>query len=206
MRLRLVLATTLALCFSESGVRGVALAQTARDSAVVLVPRERRYAVIGTTATELAQSIRRDNPFDVPGRRGSHQAEFRRRADLVRGTRGCEPRNLRITVESEITLPEWVPRDPIDSTLVRQWARFVTDLRTHEEGHRAISMRIAEEAAGELRALRTPSCAAWSVAADSVIQRKLREHQNRQDAHDSDRRAGVGAQPQWPPRPPPRLD
>ena len=199
------MAATFALCFGGNGVREVARVQHPRDPNVVLVPRERRYAVIGTTANEIAQSIRRDNPFDVPGWRGSHHAEFRRRADLVTGTRGCEPRNLRIDVESEITLPEWTPREPTDSTLVGQWARFMKDLRTHEEGHRAISIRIGEEAAQELRALRTASCMNWSAAADALMQRKLREHRSRQEAYDADRRAGRGVKPQWPPRPPPGL-
>ena len=166
----------------------------------MLLPREQTYKVEGATAAELAESMRRNSPFvRTPGSRANHRYQMRWRYTLGDGSLGCEARTVTIEVESEITLPQWTPPADVDPALVAQWKRFMADLRVHEEGHRGITLRVAEESARELRRLRSPTCAAWRDAARLVMDRKSREQRIRQEEHDAETRRDRRVRPRWPP-------
>src|SRR5687767_5854362 len=176
-----MVARVLAVGCGGAAVSSGALSPHSRHPDVVLLPRERTYTVQGATAAELAASMTANSPFDrTPRPRANHHYQIRWRYTLGDAALGCEARTVRIEVDSEITLPEWTPPAGVDSTLVAQWMRFMADLRTHEEGHRGISLRSAEESARELRQLRTPTCASWRDAANRLMDRKSREQRIRQ--------------------------
>lgn len=164
---------------------------------VRLVTHERPYEVDGTTAAELLQSMRRYGP--AAGTFGSHHVEYRRRYALAETPTGCVAQQVSVEVVSDIILPQWVPPAQVDSQLVAQWMRFVTNLRSHEESHRTIAMRVAEDLVRKLRELQARTCLGWQDAAGQAMQGALRDYQIRQARYDRDSRAESQDKLRWPP-------
>ena len=160
---------------------------------VKVVPLQRDYEVTGSTAIELLESMRQWSP----GGFGLHNVEFRRAYSLAEGAALCRAQQVTVEVVSEIRLPEWVARPAtVDSQLVTQWTLFVANLRSHEEVHRTMAIRIANDLVRELRAVETRTCVGWIDAAEQLTVRARREYAVKQERYDRDARARL----RWPPR------
>ena len=163
---------------------------------VRLVTHDRPYEVDGATAAELLQSLRRYGP---PGNFGLHQVVYRRRYMLAETPTGCVAQQVSVEVVSDIILPKWIQPEVVDSQLVAQWTRFVTNLRSHEESHRTIAMRVAEDLVRKLRELQARTCIGWQDAAEQAMKDAMRDYSVRQARYDRDARAESGDKLRWPP-------
>jgi predicted secreted Zn-dependent protease len=72
--------------------------------------------------------------------------------------RGCTLRDVEIALAVTFSLPEWTPGAGTEDALRRDWARFDSNLRRHEDRHRALAEAGAEAILRELDGLSAPTC------------------------------------------------
>ena len=129
------------------------------------------YPVAGATADAVHRSMSRGGPTmdgtTYFGMTGSEiRVRFRTRADGD----GCRLDAVGVDLDVTMTLPAWEPDGPTDYALRRDWARFASALRRHEDGHRARAEAGARAVADALAAVRAPTCAAADAAAQGAVQ------------------------------------
>jgi predicted secreted Zn-dependent protease len=159
---------------------------------------ERDYEVLGSSAADLLRSMKENSSS---ASFGSHNVEYRRTYTLAEAPNGCRAQSAAVEVVTWISLPKWVMQpEPVDSQLVEQWNVFVANLRSHEEAHRAIAIRIANDLVRELHRLETRTCIGWIDAAEQVMVGARRDYMVRQERYDRDQRVESQNRLRWPPR------
>ena len=131
----------------------------------------RTYAVEGATVDAVHRSMGRGGPTmdgaTYFGMTGSEiHVRFRARPDGD----GCRLDAVEVDLDVTMTLPEWEARGPTDYALRRDWARFSSALRRHEDGHRRRAEAGARAVAAALAAVRAPTCAAAEAEAGRAVQ------------------------------------
>lgn len=161
---------------------------------------EVRYDVTGGTVDEIRTSLRRSAAEVLPGgSTGYHRWDIRWTYRYARAEVYCELSDIAIELNSTITLPEWRQPENADSTLVAAWNRYLADLRSHEDGHRALAYRTASEIRRALARLRVEDCAFIVNEARKVGEALLARHRKESADFDADPANRVT----WPPRSPP---
>lgn len=105
-----------------------------------------------------------------------------------------------VTVDVTLTFvyPRWAPPPAVPARLRAQWHTILAGLRVHEDGHKDIVMKAAEEVQRTLEALpAASSCAelkqAASTAGHAVLERTRRRH----DEYDATTRHGMTQGAHW---------
>ena len=136
----------------------------------------RRYAVGGETAEAVHRSMGDGGPtLDGTTYFGMTASEIGVRFRTAEADDGCRLDAVEVDLDLTMTLPEWEPAGPTDYALRRDWARFESALRRHEDGHRDRAVAGAQAVADALAGVRAATCA----EADAEGQRRVREAQDR---------------------------
>ena len=157
------------------------------------------YSVRGRTEQEILTSMRARGPKSGGADFfGLTETQFAYRYWKNETERGCTLDQIRIDLNVTITLPEWIePRDaPYE--LRRDWTRFESALRRHEDGHREIAEWGAREIYHVLANLRTTTCADMDVAARRAAQRLREVSEQRQRRFDDQNGHGRTQGAYWP--------
>ena len=101
------------------------------------------YAVRGTTAEGIGLELQAFGPRrDGRTFHGLHQAPWRWRFSTERTALGtCRLTEFTLVIRSTITLPHLEPDPQRPPALQDAWDAYLSSLRTHEEGHRGITVR-----------------------------------------------------------------
>lgn len=158
------------------------------------------YDVIGSTADEMARSIREQRPrrgdgWTVAQTEWSARVEVRQSQELY----GCRIERARINLFFVVTLPRWRPGTAVPEELRRQWDDFLAAVVAHEEKHKQITTIQAREFAKSLGELRLRSCSGVQEAVDDVQQRFVGRAQQLNDGFDRDTANGDAEGVRWPP-------
>lgn len=160
----------------------------------------RTYEVTGRTEDEILASLRANGPRS--GDRsffGLTETEMEFRYWKVPSETGCALERIRLDLHVVFTLPRWEPGRETPYALRRDWARFESALRRHEDQHRAIAERNARAVYHALRDLRAPSCEAIDERARQLAERIRADGEREQYAFDRRTRHGGTQGALWPP-------
>lgn len=157
------------------------------------------YDVTGTTEEEVLASMRALGPKS--GDRdffGLTSTEMSYRYWKTSTAEGCRLEQIRLDLHVVVTLPQWAAPRGAPYELKRDWSRFETALRRHEDGHREIAEWSAREVYHALHNLRTPTCDAIDAAAQGVADRLRETGELRQAAFDRQTHHGSSQGAVWP--------
>ena len=150
------------------------------------------YDVHGSTVAELRADMRRLGP-KVEGTSfvGETRSPMRWtwRTESVRGS-SCVVRDVMVVVNAQITLPRWVPPAGADSTVIKEWNRFLTALEVHEAGHKDISAKAGKMIIDRLRNISAP-CALLSNRANDIARDIVTKQMDEQRTYDATTRHGL---------------
>ena len=129
------------------------------------------YAVEGTAAREILNSMQRNGPSD--GDESffaitSAQSGFRYLP--VETPQGCTLDEIGVQTEITVTLPKWVDVKSATPALQETWEHFMSRLLQHERWHIDASKTAAEEFYAVLFDLQQPTCAQLDSHAKRMIQ------------------------------------
>ena len=151
------------------------------------------YDVHGTTVAELRADMRRLGP-KVEGTSfvGETRSPMRWtwRTESLRGGSSCGIRDVMVVVNAQITLPRWVPPAGADTSLVKEWNRFLTALEVHEAGHKDISAKAGKAIIDRLRNLSSP-CALLGSRANDIARDIVTKQMEEQRTYDATTRHGL---------------
>lgn len=89
-----------------------------------------------------------------------------------------------VSLRVEHLFPRWTGRSAAPQELTTEWSRYITALRTHEDGHADIGRAVATGTLAMLRALSAPDCAGLRPAAEAAFAAILAEGRGRERAYD----------------------
>lgn len=160
---------------------------------------ERRdtYPVQGRNRRELAAALRKAQ--------ASHRGEEDRGGSVARTSQalamrfeldpvpgGCRFKDLAVTLDVIIHLPEWLQRGSASRSLRESWDRMHDALRRHEEGHRDIALDSARFLYRGLESLGVQAdCQALRREAQRVFFRAQLRHSVRDGAYEHRTRHGI---------------
>jgi len=151
------------------------------DAEEILEP----YAVTGTTANEIRQSIDQNRGRDYDAYT-SWFISWQFTSSL------CDGSGLRITVEVRYSVPDWDP--PVDAApaLVESWESYVDALFCHEFGHALHGLDAANDVYDELSSIDAGGdCAAQQALADAAFQSIIDEYAALDIAYDDETNHGA---------------
>lgn len=114
------------------------------------------FPIFGATPRELQDSIRTNGPYNqIVKQHVNAQIGWRLnwKFDYIRDKSQCRIGKFKITLSTEITFPKWMNPEAADESVRRLWNSVAKDIRTHEDGHKAIGVEGANVLARRLRAL-----------------------------------------------------
>lgn len=151
------------------------------------------YPVEGATAAQLVSQIQQRGPLWRDGNRyeAMHTWKMHRTFGVSEQGDRCVLSQPKIIVETRITLPQWQPPRTASVNLVSSWNKYTTALKTHEDGHQAISLAAGREVERILSSFPSyPTCAELRLAAKAAVSAVL-EHTS-QAQQDYDRKTQHG--------------
>jgi predicted secreted Zn-dependent protease len=154
----------------------------------------RPYDIAGTTFAELNAAGMRSGPVSKnSGARVWGMCTWQVTWTFSRGGMGqCALGKFSVTVGATIDLPRWINRDAASESVRGSWDRFAAALRVHEDGHKDIGVRAANDLANRLRALAPArTCDELDRNIAALGDRILAEHRALDRAYD--RSTGNGA-------------
>ncbi|KFL37757.1 DUF922 domain-containing protein [Arenimonas donghaensis] len=134
----------------------VAAVATPSDPGLRYTEQRETYAVQGINRRELRTALRRAQAEagtmgDGSVARTSQDLSMRYELEPVEG--GCRLKDLAVSLDVTIHLPEWVPEGAVRKDLMDDWNRMRDALERHEEGHRDIALESARYLLAGLRDL-----------------------------------------------------
>ena len=188
----------------ELPARGVPVQNVAGggiEAGVFVDTSERSYRLSGGSASEILASLREGGPhvggehfFGLTKSESSFQLQPR-----IDGAT-CVADDVRIELAIEITLPEWTPAGDVPYELQRDWTRFSTALKRHEDGHRQIAVDGAEATRTALDGVRGASCEEVQLRARQLAQRIANETEAEHHRYDDQTGHGRTQGAEWPVR------
>jgi len=155
----------------------------------------RPYDISGSTLAELNAAAQRSGPVSkATGTRVWGVCAWRVTWNFSHAGREgkCAVDKFTITVGATIDLPRWTNRDAAPGSMKSGWDRFAAALRRHEDGHKDIGVRAANDLANRLRALPAEkTCAELDRKVVVLGDRVLSEYRLLDQAYD--RSTGNGA-------------
>lgn len=127
------------------------------------------YGVTGSRADEMLASMAAEAP-QTDGEMFFGLTVTQLSFKYVRETtnRTCTLHDVQVALDVTVSLPEWTPGPNTEYDLRRDWVRFESSLRRHEDYHRVLAERGAETIRRELGRVTAPTCA----EADSEARRR----------------------------------
>ena len=157
------------------------------------------YPVHGTTESEILASLRANGPsadgktfFGLTGSESSYRLQPQMQAAT------CVADDARIELAVTITLPSWDAPADAPYELKRDWTRFETALKRHEDGHRDIAVQGAHAIREALRGVRRASCQDVQFEARQRADRIARETEEAHNRYDEQTDHGRTQGAQWP--------
>lgn len=134
----------------------LAAVATPADPGLVYTEQRETYVVQGVNRRELRAALRQAQADGRDEReasvaRTSQDLSMRYELEPVDG--GCRAKDLVVSLDVTIHLPEWVPEGVANKGLVEDWNRMRDALERHEEGHRDIALESAHYLLAGLRDL-----------------------------------------------------
>lgn len=162
-------------------------------AAPAMTERHEDYTITGRSAAELRGQMDRLGPRSEDGKvydantRSELQWSYQYRTDLD----GCRIASADVRLSVVYVMPRWAdygsaPRDVRDN-----WDRYLVRLTAHEQGHRDVSLQVAEDFERELLAMRGRYCEDLGKAADEAGKGKQRELRDRNRSFDDRTRHGA---------------
>lgn len=202
------ISTALAACASAGASAAGALAGGAPDDRTPLAPagvllndRVVTYPVRGRTVGEVWRAMTAAAPTATgTAYHGRNDFALSWQWRTAAGTGlGCELRDPRVSVTSQITVPTLVPDSAAEPRLVERWAAYDAALRRHERGHEVIAARAAGDLVHALRRVRTAGCLAADSEGDRTARAALTALQAAERAYDDSTGHGRTQGAVWPP-------
>ena len=157
------------------------------------------YPVRGVTESEILASLRANGPsmngesfFGLTASESSYRLQPRME------TATCVAGDARVELAVTITLPSWDAPADAPYELKRDWARFETALKRHEDGHRDIAVQGAEAIREALRGFSRASCQDVQFEARARADRIARETEAAHNRYDEQTDHGRTQGAQWP--------
>lgn len=147
----------------------------------------RHYAVSGDNAEALRRAIDASGPAGPDGARWAGRTDWTLHYRFwTRSTGGpCRVERVSVTLATVMTLPEWAGAPAASPPLQQRWARFLSALRVHEEGHRRHGQLGADELERRLATLPPhPDCPAMDAAVRPVADEIIARHAAMGPAYD----------------------
>lgn len=146
------------------------------------------YDVPGRTPDEISGSMAK---LISAGAAGAHQAagtarqEVSASFDLIAQGSLCRAQRVGVELDTVITLPRL--REGVTIALQQRWSRFEQAISSHENSHKAIAVRVANDLRQELdsAAERGGTCSEMSAAFTAAQQRAHAQMQRRQSEYDA---------------------
>lgn len=158
------------------------------------------YDLAGTTLQDLTASLDAYGP-QQGGRRFFGLTEWEVNAEYRWSAHetGCAMEDIVVRVAVRTTMPRWRPDRSVHPRTQHAWDRFVRNLDTHEEGHRARATEAGEAIRWRLVSLREPTCHTMKRAAERTVAEILNEYEARNRAYDHRTGHGRTQGAVWPP-------
>lgn len=144
-------------------------------------PLYTHYPISGSTVQELGAQMKSLGPPQQDGRRFPGGASWNidwQYSTTQQGAR-CRIGQVRVNLESTITLPQWQQHAQAESGLAAAWDTFLAQLDVHEQGH----VQHGVEAAEQIRQALTGMTGSCSTLAEQANQRGVQiiEQYNQRD-------------------------
>lgn len=145
---------------------GLPLASGTSTEPVRTTVTERTYRVTGSRADEMLASMAAASPR-VEGETffGLTVTQMSFRYVHAAAGRSCALHDVQVALDVSVALPAWTPGRDAGYDLRRDWARFESSLRRHEEHHRVLAERGARAIQREMDGLAAATCAAVDAEA-----------------------------------------
>ncbi len=153
----------------------------------VVVERRRFYALDARDVTELRRQLDERGPRSRFGHPASALTRHDVVAEYVVGETGagCVLSDIRVRIDIDIQLPQWLPKRVPPAALAEQWLRLEAALTEHELGHRDNGVWAAGEFLRRLRELQSaPDCENMAADAKNVRLALVAELQAREEDFD----------------------
>src|SRR4051812_41621183 len=150
------------------------------------------YDVHGATLLELRADMRRSGPkisdsSFVAETRSPMKWTWKTKSN---GVSSCELEDIQVSVNAQVLLPRWTPPADTEPGLAAEWARFMTALETHENGHKDISAQAGREIVNKLRGL-SGSCSNIGSRANDIAHAIVDRAELDQRKYDAETRHGL---------------
>lgn len=152
-----------------------------------------RYPVAGNCEKDLSEQLARKATCRPDGRKYDSQVKWKVgwAFDHERAAGACSPEGFRLTVNMTTSLPDWVDRATAPEPLMFKWDVYLQSLERHEQGHRAIVLRAAEELSRAIAALPpASSCKELDRRVNQVCRTRLARLAEEQDGYDAETEHG----------------
>ena len=116
----------------------------------------RHYPVSGDSPYALHASMMQNGPFnEIVQQRVYAEIEWRYQWKFDYTAEGgkCRIKQFVITLLTTITMPQWINSEEAPPAMRALWPKVVTNIRKHEDGHKAIGIEGANVLARRLKAL-----------------------------------------------------
>ncbi len=164
------------------------------QAAVDVSDQVERYAIEGSTPSDLRREMNAKGPRGADGRRFDGytrwHVSWRYRYHNTGG--GCAIASVNTSVKVTITLPQWRNDNRSDSTTRAQWSRYLAALELHEQGHRRHGVDAGSEVDQAIAAMPPAgSCDALGANANALGMSILRKYNQLDLDYDRDTRHGA---------------
>ncbi len=152
------------------------------------------YDIRGATARELRKEMYQKSPVHQDCDKFDALTEWYVQWRYGWRTDGqtCWINQAVVTVDVKFTYPKWVNRDAADPQLKRKWDAYYKALVAHENGHKSIGVKAAEEVEKTLLNLGAQSeCARLEQIANATANDIIRKYQQKEKEYDVETNHGM---------------
>jgi predicted secreted Zn-dependent protease len=103
----------------------------------------------------------------------------------------CQPRKVRVTVQTVVVFPRWNPSAEPDSAMLEWWHQLNAGLMEHERGHARLSVKTAGDIAKSLEAMAPVPCDDLARQVSSAGQQRIIVERRQQVEYDRSTRHGA---------------
>ena len=160
-----------------------------------LFPRARvtYYPVTGDNLRTMQRALRANGPRDEDGRvvQGLTRWKIEWTFEVEPTKSTCEIVNLKIALDTTITLPHWSPGKGVSSDVARVWSTYLNALRLHERTHYTHGLQATEAIQTLAKSLPPGNCASRSTSFNIKAMRIIDMYRLRSRLYDQRTRHGV---------------
>lgn len=153
-----------------------------------------RYAIEGSTPSELRREMNVKRPHTSDGRRfdGRTRWYVSWRYRYRKTGSACAIAAVNTSLKVTITLPQWSNESDADRTTRQHWARYLAALEQHEQGHRRHGVDAANEIDAAIASMPPAgNCDALGSGANLLGKSVLQKFSQRDLDYDRDTRHGA---------------